>query len=248
MVAKSHKKKYMKKILFTGGSGLLGSEFKKIAPSGLYPTHQEFDVINYKSMEKYIKQKDISIIVHAAAFISPPKVDQNPLLALETNITGTINVVKLCIKHNIKMVYINSDYIFKGDKGKYKEEDPVYPVNKYGWSKLGGECAVRMYDNSLIIRTTFGPNVFPYENAFIDQWTSREKVSVIADLIIKLIRKNAVGVYNVGGKRKTVFEYAKKVSPLKNTGKISIKDVSFKIPIDTSFDYSKQNKLLKIKN
>jgi len=158
-----------------------------------------------------------------------------------------VNIAKLCIENNLKMVYINSDYIFKGDKGRYKEEDPVYPVNKYGWSKLGGECAVRMYDKSLIIRTTFGPNVFPYDNAFIDQWTSREKVSVIAELIIRLIKKNAVGVYHVGGKRKTVFEYAKKVSPSKNVGRISIKDVPFKLPKDTSLDCSKQNKLLKIK-
>ncbi len=237
----------MKKILFTGGSGLLGSEFRKLLGAGLYPTHREFDVTNYKAMEKYLKGKKVLAIVHAAAFISPQKVDNDPLLALETNISGTVNVVKLCVKHNLKIVYINSDYIFKGDQGRYKEEDPVYPVNKYGWSKLGGECAVRMYDNSLIIRTTFGPNVFPYENAFTDQWTSREKVSVVAGLIIKLIQKNAVGVYHVGGKRKTVFEYAKKVSPTKNTGRIIRKDVPFKLPKDTSLDCSKQNKLLKIK-
>ncbi len=58
--------------------------------------------------------------------------------------------------------------MLKGDQGNYKETDPVYPVNKYAWSKLGGECAVRMYDKSLIIRTTFGPNVFPYQKAFVD--------------------------------------------------------------------------------
>ena len=247
MVAKNYLKKTMKKILFTGGNGLLGREFKKLVVEGLYPTHREFDVTNYKAMEEYLKNKEVSSIVHAAAFISPPRVDSDPLLALETNINGTVNVVKLCIEYNLKIIYINSDYIFKGDKGRYKEEDPVYPVNKYGWSKLGGECAVRMYDNSLIIRTTFGPNEFPYDNAFIDQWTSREKVSVIADLIIKLIKKHAVGVYHVGGKRKTVFEYAKKVSPSKNTGKIARKDVPFKLPKDTSLDCSKQNKLLKIK-
>jgi len=237
----------MKKILFTGGSGLLGSEFKKLAPEWLYPTHKQFDVTDYKSMEKYMKDKKISAIVHAAAFISPPKVDNNPLLAIETNTIGTANVVKLCLKHNIKIIYINSDYVFKGDKGNYKEEDPLYPVNKYGWSKLGGECAVRMYDNSLIIRTTFGPNEFPYDGAFVDQWTSREKVSVIADLIFRLIRKKAVGVYNVGGKRKTVFAYSKKVSPEKNTKKLKRKDMNFIIPKDTSLDCSKQNKLLKVK-
>lgn len=234
----------MKKILFTGGRGLLGSEFKKIAPKILYPTHKEFNIVNYKSLEKYLKDNNVSEIIHAAAFISPPKVEKDPLLALETNILGTLNLVKLCIKYNIKIIYINTDYVFKGDKGNYKEEDPVYPVNKYAWSKLGGECAVRMYDNSLIIRTTFGPNEFPYDKAFIDQWTSREKVSVVAKLIYSLVKKNATGVYNVGGKRKTVFNYAKKVSPNKIIGKLSIKDVPFKVPKDTSLNCNKQNKLL----
>ena len=30
-------------------------------------------------------------------------------------------------------------------KGNYKESDPVKPFNNYGFSKLGGECAVQMY-------------------------------------------------------------------------------------------------------
>lgn len=234
----------MEKILFTGGSGLLGGELKKLFPKELFPSHKEFDITDYQSLEKYIKDKDISIILHAAAFISPPKIEENPIQALETNILGTVNVTKLCIKHNIKIIYISTDYVFQGDKGNYNEEDPVYPVNKYAWSKLGGECVVRMYNNSLIIRTTFGPNEFPYEKAFIDQWTSREKVSVIAKLIALLIKKNAIGVYHVGGKRKTVYEYAKKISPNKEIGKLSIKDVAFVVPIDTSLDCSKQNKLL----
>jgi dTDP-4-dehydrorhamnose reductase len=236
-----------KKILFTGGSGLLGSEFKKLVKDALYPTHREFDVTDYWIMEKYLKEKKVSTIIHAAAFISPPKVDKDPMRALETNLVGTANVVKLCMKNDLKLVYINSDYVFRGDKGKYKEEDPVFPVNKYGWSKLGGECAVRMYDNNLIIRTTFGPNIFPYPTAFVDQWTSREKVAVVADLIMKLVKKGAVGVYHVGGKRKTVYAYSKGVSPEKNIKKISIKDMAFELPVDTSLDVSKQNKFLRIK-
>ncbi len=237
----------MKKMLFTGGSGLLGKELQKQFPGGLYPSHKEFDITNYTAMEKYVRKHDISCIVHCAAFISPPKIDSDPLHAIETNIVGTINVVKICKKYNLKIVYISSDYVFKGDKGNYKEEDPVYPSNKYGWSKLGGECAVRLYDNSLIIRTTFGPNVFPYENAFVDQWTSREKVSVVAGLILKLVKKGAVGTYHVGGKRKTVYAYSQKVSPKKKIGKISIKDMPFVLPKDTSMNCNKMNKLLNIK-
>jgi len=234
-----------KKVLFTGGSGLLGGEVKKLLSDMDFPDASVFDVTNYDQMDKYLVGKDIKIIIHAAAFTSPPKIDQEPLKGLAVNIIGTSNVVKICIKYGIKIVYICTDYVFKGDKGDYREDDPVYPVNKYAWSKLGGECAVRMYDNSLIIRTTFGPMVFPYEKAFSDQWTSRESVAVIAKKIVDLVKKDATGVFHVGGKKKTVFEYANSLSAGRKIQGLSVKDVNFKVPIDTSLNCEKYNSLIK---
>jgi len=231
------------KIIFTGGSGLLGSEFRKILPNLQYPSSKEFNVTNYDRMRKFVESNGCELIIHAAAFTSPPLIDKDPLKAIEVNIVGTANVVKLCMEFDIRLIYISTDYVFRGDKGNYKENDPVYPVNKYAWSKLGGECAVRMYDKSLIIRTTFGPNDFPYDKAFVDQWTSRESVSVIAKKISRLIEKDITGVIHVGGRRKTVFEYAKSLDAAKDIGELSINDVAFDVPVDTSLSCDKYNEL-----
>jgi dTDP-4-dehydrorhamnose reductase len=224
------------RIIFTGGSGLLGSEFRKIRPEIDYPAENDFDVTNYEQMRQYVQAKGCDLLIHAGAFTSPPLIDKDPQRALEVNIVGTANVVRLCMEFDIRLIYISTDYVFKGDKGDYREDDPVYPVNKYAWSKLGGECAVRLYDKSLIIRTTFGPNVFPYPKAFVDQWTSRESVSTIARMIGRLLDKNITGVIHVGGKRKTVFEYAKSLDPCKSVERLSIHDVSFSVPVDTSLN------------
>jgi len=78
----------------------------------------------------------------APRFTSPPKVDQDPAKALDANIVGTANVVKLAQRYRLKVLYISTDYVFRGDRGNYSEADAVDPVNKYAWSKLGGECAV----------------------------------------------------------------------------------------------------------
>jgi len=223
---------------------LLGSEFKKILPAVKYPSHEEFDVTNYNQMKQYLDGQGCELIIHAAAITSPPVVEKNPLKALEVNISGTSNIVRLCMEFGIRLIYISTDYVFRGDKGYYKEDDPVYPVNKYAWSKLAGECAVRLYDQSLIVRTTFGPNVFPYEKAFVDQWTSRESVSAIAKMISLLIDKDITGVIHVGGKRKTVFEYATGLDPTKNIGTLSIKDVTFAVPVDTSLNCDRYNELV----
>ena len=230
-------------ILYTGGSGLLGRELKKIAPQFVFPTHSEFDITNISQMREYLNGKDIKTLVHGAAFTSPPKAEQNPISALETNILGTSNIVKLCSEKGIRLIYISTDYVFSGDKGNYSEEDSVRPVNKYAWSKLGGECAVRMYDNSLIVRTSFGENEFPYPKAFVDQYTSRESVSTFARKLKKLIDSNLTGIIHVGAPRRTVYEYAKSLDPEKEIGELSVESVPFKAPRDTSLNRDRYNEL-----
>ena len=232
------------KVIFTGECGLLGTAFKKAAPDLTYPLLEEFDILKYDQMKAYVKAHPFELMVHAAAFTSPPQIDKDPITALDVNIVGTANIVKLCAEFDARLIYICTDYVFKGDKGNYKEDDPVFPVNKYAWSKLGGECAVRLYDKSLIVRTTFGPDVFPYEKAFVDQWTSRESVSVIARKISKLIDTDVLGVMHVCGKRKTVFEFAKRLDPSKEIGELSVNDVNFVVPRDTSLNCERYNELI----
>ncbi|MCU0605880.1 MAG: sugar nucleotide-binding protein [Candidatus Edwardsbacteria bacterium] len=234
-------------MIMTGGSGLLGGEIRKLLPEADYPSEADFNLTNYCQMDRYLEGRAFSLMLHAAAFVSPPKIDQDPLQALDVNIAGTASVVKLCMKHGLKLAYICTDYVFRGDRGNYTEDDSVYPVNKYAWSKLGGECAVRLYDKSLIIRTTFGPNVFPYDKAFTDQWTSREPVRTIARMIVALLEKDASGTVHVGGKRKTVMEYAHSLDPARVIEPLSINDVDFKVPVDTSLDVSRLHDLIETK-
>jgi dTDP-4-dehydrorhamnose reductase len=232
------------RAIFTGGSGLLGSEIRKLLPDMDYPTSKEFDVTDYLEMETYIQSRDVNRIIHAAAFTSPPAINEDPLKALNVNIIGTSNIVKLCIKYDIRLIYISTDYVFGGDKGNYAETDPVFPINKYGWSKLGGECAVRMHNDFLIIRTSFGPDSFPFEAAFIDQWTSRESVSIIAKKLVTLLSSDLTGIIHVGGERKTIFDYATSLDNTRSIKKLSRNNVEFDLPKDTSLDCSKYYKLI----
>ncbi len=232
-------------ILFTGGSGLLGDRMRKVAPHWEYPASSSFDVTDYSSMEDYITQSNqrFSTIVHAAAFTSPPRIDKDPVKALETNIIGTANVAKLCICNNYKLIYISTDYVFDGARGNYKENDPLLPVNNYAWSKLAGEAAARLCDNSLVIRTSFGPQPFPYDRAFADQWTSRVSVDSFAASLRRLAETAVTGVLHVGQPRLTVHAYASGLKPARKIGKMSVQDVDFEIPKDTSLDCGKFEQL-----
>ena len=224
--------------LFTGGSGLLGGEMQKLFPDDLFPPSYDFNVENYEMMLAYLSQHKIKVsnIIHMAAFTSPPKIKKDPTRALDVNIVGTANIVRLCEKLKCRMVYISTDYVFDGESGNYNENDAVNPINKYAWSKLGGECAVKLYDNSVIIRLSFGSNEFPYPGAFTDQWTSREKVSDIARKVAKIVDDTFTGTIHVGSLRRSVYEYATSISPYKEIEQLSIRDMNVAMPSDTSLD------------
>jgi dTDP-4-dehydrorhamnose reductase len=227
-----------KKTLFTGGSGLLGRHVREYAPGFSFPVSSEFNVVDYGMMEAYIDGKGFEVVVHAAAMTSPPRVNSDPMAALDANLIGTANVVKLCSRYSLRLLYISTDYVFRGDRGNYREDDSLAPRNLYAWSKLGGECAVRMHADSLIIRTSFGPKPFPYDKAFVDQWTSRETAAIIAAKVIRLVDSDLSGVVHIGGPRRTVYEYATTEAEGLNIGELHIDDVIFAVPKDTSLDCS----------
>lgn len=237
-----------KTIIVTGGSGLLGSKLRELLTDADFPTSSEFDITDYNNMLKFMEKRRYSILLHCAAFTPPPKVEKDPIKGIEVNIVGTCNIVKLCQQYNMKLVYISTDYVFDGKKGNYVETDPVLPVNKYAWSKLGGECAVNMYDNHLILRLSFGPDEFPYSKAFYDQYTSRLPVSQIAKQIVTALTLPYKGTLHLGTTRRSVYEYAKSISPEKEIDTISIKDISLKLPEDTSLDTSLFMKFINVNN
>jgi dTDP-4-dehydrorhamnose reductase len=223
------------KYVFTGGSGLLGNELKKYFPDSLYPSRAELNVAIERSIAMFLYTKEFDVLVHMAAYTNTVKAEEDATDLIETNIIGTSLLTKYCKLKNKKLIYISTDYVFSGNEGNYKPNDDVNPVNKYGWSKLGGECAVRQVDENLIIRTSFCANEFPYDKAFKDQYTTRRPVSDMAKIIADIIKENPSGIRHACGKKQTVYYLAKEISPNKEIQPISINDMkNYKLPKDTS--------------
>ncbi len=236
-------------ILLTGGSGLLGSRLRELLEGVTAPTSTEFDITNFVAMRSYIdglKQKP-RVVVHAAAYTNTRQAQQDVADVIDKNIIGTSNVVRLCAEHAWRLVYISTDYVFKGDRGNYSEESEVLPSGAYAWSKLGGECAARVYQKSLIVRTSFGPEPFPFNKAFVDQWTSKVGVTELAQKLIPVILDdNLHGVIHIGSPRRTVLEYAFSISDGKKIEASSRSNSGGTFPQDTSMDCSKYHSLYEL--
>ena len=124
------------------------------------------------------------------------------------NIIGTCNLVKEASKLGIKIIYLSTSYVYPGDKGNYAEEDPLKPWNNYAWSKLGGECAVQMYNNSLIVRLCMTEKPFIHKRAYANVRSNFIYQEEAAKLILKILNKK--GIINVGGPSQSIYNFAKK--------------------------------------
>ena len=201
------------KILFTGGDGHLNSKFKELNDSEfIFLNKQELNITNPKSIQEVFDSYDFDYVIHSAALTRPMSLhDEKPELSIDVNIIGTSHITKACIKHNKKLIYISTDYVYNGIDGEFDESDGLNPFNKYGWSKLGGECAVQLHDNHLIIRLAMVEYPFPYEAAFDNVYKSSIWSDEVPQKILKLI--DQVGIINIGGKPQSIYHFAKERYP-----------------------------------
>jgi dTDP-4-dehydrorhamnose reductase len=231
------------KILITGGNGRFCRELKKTFHGKYiyYQDNKEFNVLEFKKIVSKLKKFKVNTIIHTAGLSRPMKLhDKNIALSIDTNIIGTSNVVKACQKLNIKLIYFSTSYVYPCTKGNYKENDFLKPVNNYALSKLGGECAVQMYKNSLILRITMTEFPFVHKGAFKNAKTNFIYHHQFAKILPKLIKHK--GIINVGGKKMSIYNFAKKDNP-KVLPLYLNKSVNF--PKDSSMNIEKLKKLLK---
>ena len=236
-----------KKILVTGGSGRFGTIFKKLKTNCMFffPNKKTLDITKFRSIQKYIKFKKPNFVIHLAGLSRPMNIhDRQIKKSIDLNIIGTCNIVKACSEKNIKLIYFSTNYVYPGKEGNYMESNSLLPVNNYAWSKLGGECAIRLYKNSLILRLSMTERPFVHKAAFYDVRNSFMYHDEVAKILLKLL--NIKGILNVGGKNQSIYNFAKIENP--KIKKIFLKkNKKINMPLNSSINTEKLRKILKKK-
>ena len=172
-----------KKILFTGGSGLL-------ALNWAIQVCQDFDVvlglhqreiilngvesfkISLESEIEFSKYVDIikpDLVVHAAAMTNVDQCEALPELANKINYEAAKFVSDVCLKNNIDLIFISTDHLFDGSVSNVSENHVKNPLNCYGRTKSLGEDYIHFNNpNALIIRTNFYGWGTSYRQSFSD--------------------------------------------------------------------------------
>jgi dTDP-4-dehydrorhamnose reductase len=172
-----------KKVLITGGSGLLAVNWalsirdnyavtlllhhKKISLSGV-----DTDIVSLSSLDECLSvlaKHRPDIVIHTAGLTNVEECESNPDLAQEVNVDLAKNIAIACNKQGVKLVHISTDHLFSGDQKFSTEESVTNPVNNYAKTKLLGEQQVlENYKDAIVIRTNFFAWGTKYRQSFSD--------------------------------------------------------------------------------
>ena len=145
----------MKKVIVTGAAGTIGSEIcrqliqhnvKKViaidkSEIGIYHQHKKtlndkisyqlIDINDYSFLEKTIKENNVQIIFHAAAYKHVPIVEHNLAEGLKNNVFGSLTIAQASLDNGI------SDFVF------ISTDKAVRPTNAMGATKRLSEICLQ---------------------------------------------------------------------------------------------------------
>ena len=143
-------------ILVTGGSGQLGTAFRKLLPDATYPSRAALDLASPESVLPALQDLAPTAIINCAAYTAVDEAEQEEELASRINGETVGLFAAYAAGKGIPFVTFSTDYVFDG-KGSapYVESDHTDPINAYGRSKRIGEVLALAYPESLVIRTSW---------------------------------------------------------------------------------------------
>lgn len=227
------------KVLITGSSGQLGSELKEVWKSDdqfelIFLERSDIDLSKPDLIQEKLNYYQPNYIIHSAAFTAVDLAEKEPILTDTVNHLATAEIAKYSGEHSVKLIYISSDYVFKGNVDKELNEDfPTNPINIYGATKLKGEKAINQFcEDAIIIRTawvysTYGKN---FVKTMLNLMSIKDEINVVSDqigsptyandlaLLIKLIindRKWIGGTYHYSNEgRISWYDFALEIKNL----------------------------------
>lgn len=163
------------KILVTGGAGYIGSacvaalcesdhevvvfdnlstgQLDKVLPKA---TLVSGDITEAAAIQKVCAQSQFDAVIHFAAKKAVGESQQNPALYYETNVVGTLNLLKAMVQCQIpKIVFSSTAAVYQNPSGTelLTEQSPLAPASVYGQTKKMVEDMILAFAQAGLIST-----------------------------------------------------------------------------------------------
>ncbi len=151
----------MKKIVITGGSGFVGSRFKKMWQEKyeiLSLSSRDLDVTDQAAIDQFMDEEKPDYVIHAAGIPSQQFCTEHPEKAHAVNVDGALYMAEACKRTGAKMVFTSTEQLFNGspEPGPYTEESKPYPDTIYGQNKLEVEEKLpEIFSDYWVVRFTW---------------------------------------------------------------------------------------------
>lgn len=256
-----------KRILLTGSNGLLGQKITNLLIGRLntqllatsrganrHPVlegyeYQDVDLCDSDTWDQIFEDFVPTDIIHSGAITQVDLCEQDHELCDKVNVEAVKRLSELCKKHNTRMTYLSTDFIFDGEAGPYKETDTPNPVNYYGASKLKAEQLIQAnHPDSTILRTILLYGLTPHMsrsnivlwaknslqqdktiNVVTDQFRCPTLAEDLAAATISAVMRKAEGIFHISGPEMfSIIDIAREVARFWNC------DENLINPIDSS--------------
>lgn len=209
----------MKALVFGGRTGLLGQALvRALEENGaevLAPTSSEVDVLDQDAVKTAIESSQPDVIFNTVGYTQVDKAEDEEEEAFALNATVPPLLAAQASRVGALFVHYSTDFIFKGNANTpYQEHEQPGATSIYGISKAGGEQGLMDldYERTLIIRVSwlFGPGKMNFVQRILELAEDRDRLTVVADQTgspsytpdladntLELIKKDALGVYNL---------------------------------------------------
>jgi dTDP-4-dehydrorhamnose reductase len=150
-----------KKILVTGGRGMLAYDFYRSQKEHfdiILVDRAECDVTSFASVMQCLARHEPDVLLNCSAYTAVDDAeDVGMQVNYDVNTLGVFYLAKATSAFGIPLITISTDYVFDGQNPRgYKPTDICHPINAYGMAKyLGEKLALDANPHTIIIRTSW---------------------------------------------------------------------------------------------